>query len=147
MQMPINARHDAGGMPARITREESEAATLPAELRFLQLFSSADFVAAQENQFEQRQVPPLAIYDPNPRLNEWMRVRARVAARHGTPIAVEQRLYAAVMYSDDPLIAVVGVQRAVRALRVSGSGVTSPSAPASSCPYQKNACWAYGLSG
>ena len=56
--------------------------------------------------------------DLNPRLSEWMRTRARVAARHGTSIAAEQRLYAAVMYSDDPLIAVVGVERAVRALKV-----------------------------
>jgi len=46
---------------------------------------------------------------------EWRRLRAAVAGVHGPE--VECRLYFVVMYTDDPLMVVVGVQRALRLLR------------------------------
>ena len=55
---------------------------------------------------------------------EWRRRRARVSARVGDcfldgtmNICPQERLYAAYMYTDDAVFAVVGVQRAIRALR------------------------------
>ena len=54
----------------------------------------------------------------SPRLLRWLSKRRRVAHHYGTPVQHEQRLYHAAMYADDPCLAVVGVERAVRALRV-----------------------------
>ena len=43
-------------------RESDDAVDLPAELHFLQLFSSADFVAAQEDSSEHQRSSPLILY-------------------------------------------------------------------------------------
>ena len=56
--------------------------------------------------------------DPNPALPNWLAARKAVALSSGQTETHESRLYSVVMYSDDPAIAVVGVERAVRALRL-----------------------------
>eukprot|EP00965_Chrysotila_dentata_P068479 2263896-Pleurochrysis_carterae.AAC.1 len=49
----------------------------------------------------------------------WRASRARIRRRdEPNPDGAQQRLYFAHMYTDDPIIAVVGVERALRALRV-----------------------------
>lgn len=56
--------------------------------------------------------------DTNPNYHEWVRRRKAAAEASGQPLNEESRLYFAAMFTDDPLIAVVGVKRAVRALRL-----------------------------
>ena len=60
---------------------------------------------------------PFLQADRRPSHVAWRQTRAKLASRLGRPAHVEQRLYMCLCYTDDPLIAVVGVERAVRALR------------------------------
>ena len=62
-------------------------------------------------------------------MSSWRGLRARVAGRAGTPVEIEQRLFAAVMFSDDPLMIVVGTDTehmamAANRLREVGGGIT-----------------------
>ena len=56
--------------------------------------------------------------DQRPAHIEWRAARAKVAANANVPASGEQRLYFCLCFTDDPIIGVVGVQRAIRALRV-----------------------------
>ena len=57
-------------------------------------------------------------HDPRPAMQRWRQERQRVADKEGTNLTLETRLWGAVIFTDDPIICVVGVERAVRALRV-----------------------------
>ena len=61
---------------------------------------------------------PFLAADQRPSHVAWRQARAKVASRTGTPAFIEQRLYFVIIYTDDPLFAVVGVDRAIRALKI-----------------------------
>jgi hypothetical protein len=61
-----------------------------------------------------RELEPL---DQRPTMLQWRDQRAKVAAKQGTSTEHESRLWGAVIYTDDPIICVVGVERAIRAIR------------------------------
>eukprot|EP00965_Chrysotila_dentata_P125202 4139355-Pleurochrysis_carterae.AAC.1 len=61
---------------------------------------------------------PFLAADTSPECLAWRAARARIRRRdEPNPEHAQQRLYFAHMYTDDPVIAVVGVDRALRALR------------------------------
>eukprot|EP00965_Chrysotila_dentata_P028042 932452-Pleurochrysis_carterae.AAC.1 len=61
---------------------------------------------------------PFLTADRSPAYMSWRADRARIRHRREPNAAhAQQRLYFVHMYTDDPVIAVVGVDRALRALR------------------------------
>eukprot|EP00965_Chrysotila_dentata_P026718 886313-Pleurochrysis_carterae.AAC.1 len=61
---------------------------------------------------------PYLAADRRPEYLAWRDARARIKATdEPRPDVAQHRLYFAHMYTDDPIIAVVGVERALRALR------------------------------
>jgi hypothetical protein len=57
-------------------------------------------------------------FDERPSARRWRSDRARAAEASGTPAHVQARLYCAHMYTDDAILAVVGLDRALRLLGV-----------------------------